>query len=339
MPSSTDRKFHISLIKAVSALAVVVLHTFFAAFGSFEAQTGSWYAVRIIRNLMLWSVPCFVMATGELLLSKERVITLKKLFSRYILRAVVVLVVFTGINTLFDRFVMGAQNKGFMFFLKALATDGSWSHMWYLYLLLAIYLTLPAFKLAADHASSGELNYLLIVLAVFLSVIPTLNTVFPAFNPAFYIPVTTIYPLYLLLGHALSVGSFKVPTPLSWCLLVVSLAASGYLTYLGAAQGRSLSADSYSSVIVVITALSFYTLLSGIRGCCNKYVLWLVEKISGCTMGIYLIHMIVLKFTFVKLGFKPANPGILLAAALGIFAASFLLTYLLRLIPGVKKFL
>ena len=70
----------------------------------------------------------------------------------------------------------------------------------------------------------------------------------------------------------------------------------------------------------------------------GKFVL----EIDKCSFGIYLIHMIfvrgILKHTKIH-PYGAGSPFVLISLTLGIFFVSFILTWLLKKIPGVKKIL
>lgn len=51
---------------------------------------------RCVMNMMWWAVPCFLMMTGSLLLDSNRKVPLKKLYRKYILRMLLVLLIFGG---------------------------------------------------------------------------------------------------------------------------------------------------------------------------------------------------------------------------------------------------
>ena len=140
-----------SNIRAISCIAICILHTFFAAVSIFQPEKGLYAASYAVRNAMYFAVPCFVMVTGALLLDPAREIGFSKLFGRYIRRILLALVIFTLLFALFDAVTKGetvgpAALKDWLF---ALFFDKSWAHMWYLYMLLGLYLLLPFYRKAA----------------------------------------------------------------------------------------------------------------------------------------------------------------------------------------------
>lgn len=165
-----------SLLRVLACIAIIILHMFASAEILFqnvitpEQITGS----NIIVNCMMWAVPCFVMVTGALLLDENREVSFDKLFNKYILRALGALVVFSMVFRIFD-IIMDKESFGLKSILKGfyeIFTGTGWSHIWYLYLLIGLYLLLPFYKKIAKASSNSELKYLLVIYLIFLSLIP-----------------------------------------------------------------------------------------------------------------------------------------------------------------------
>lgn len=199
-----ERDHRLSNIRAVSCMAVVILHTFFA-FASMAGQGSVNYTVSfIVRNLMFWAVPCFVMVTGALLLNPHKRVGYGKVLTKYIPRMVVALVLFSGIFYAIDVACgfTDLSSGTVRDLLKALVTgQGLWSHMWYLYTMIALYLLIPILnpflRLGRKTAAAAA-----VVLFIFLSVLPMLSSLLEI-SFSFYMPLHTIYPLFLLLGGVL----------------------------------------------------------------------------------------------------------------------------------------
>ena len=311
-----------SNIRAISCIAICILHTFFAAVSIFQPEKGLYAASYAVRNAMYFAVPCFVMVTGALLLDPAREIGFSKLFGRYIRRILLALVIFT--------------------LLFALFFDKSWAHMWYLYMLLGLYLLLPFYRKAAAASDRTELRYLLLVYLVFQSGIP-LITRLSGNTPGFYISVYTVYPLYLFLGYALKEGAVRIPRGIALLLFLAGtavIAVPSYLAYAGDLEAVQKIVGNYSYPGVIAQAAGAYALIDGLSG--DGAVSRLLQKIDENSFGIYLIHMVFLKLvTFVWKWNPYAHGGLLmvLGLSLAVFAVSWAAVWLLRKIPGVKKVL
>ena len=370
-PDGTDMKerdHRLSNIRAIACMAVVVLHTFFA-FASM-AGAGSWdyTATFVVRNLMFWAVPCFVMVTGALLLNPNKRVGYGKVLTKYIPRMVVALVLFSGIFYAIDVACGFTQlsSETVRDLLKSLVTgQGLWSHMWYLYTMIALYLLIPLLnpllRLGKKTAAAAS-----VVLFVFLSVLPMLSKLLDI-SFSFYLPLHTIYPLFLLLGGVLgcdvkaadggegggntndadSVNAPAAPADEAlahgriWGILGTSVFAIGMviLTILYTRNDmpelKALVSD-YSFPLTVVGAVGVFLLIRSFKGT-NK-VLTFIDQNS---FGIYLLHMIPLKILVMKKVFNPYSTCMwtLLPVAVGVFVAALLVTWLLRKIPIVRKLL
>lgn len=115
---------------------------------------------------MMWAVPCFVMVTGALLLDPARNVTYTKLFRKYIPRMVIALLLFSVVFELLDT-RLGGKKIGVRTFLdgiKNAVLGQSWRHMWYLYLMIALYLMMQFYRKVAASLEKKNTYYLLGVL-------------------------------------------------------------------------------------------------------------------------------------------------------------------------------
>lgn len=287
-------------VKGTAAAAVVILHTFYAL-ASFSKDF-ELAAVYCIRNLMQWAVPCFVMVTGALLLPPEKEITPAKL-KKYLMRAGIALAAFSLIFALLDMVLLGGGIGDMLKnALSALFLGTGYRHMWYLYMLIALYLTLPLFRKLTAHSDEKELRYLLILLAVFQCLLPAVNTIFGIHN-AFYIFIYTVYPLYLFAGYAVSAGKLKIEKNLTFILIAAFALGQVILTALdmkNVVPAKEL-AGSYSSPLAAAGALGIFALFTACEDKSFKADKTL-KFISDNSLGIYLTHMGFLKIIAVKCG-------------------------------------
>ena len=149
----------------------------------------------------MWAVPCFIMITGALLLNPEKKIGYSRLFSVYIMRLLKALVCF-GVLYVVLEVLFNPEQRNLQHVLEGLYeifNGKSWSHMWYLYCLIGLYILLPFYKKITVLSKRRELQYLLAVYILFLSLMPMLGMA--DIESGFYIHVSSIYPFYLFLGY------------------------------------------------------------------------------------------------------------------------------------------
>ena len=341
----TQRDSSLSYMRVLAALAIVVLHVFQYVTEGFNVLGTDKIASISVRNSMLWAVPIFVMVSGALLLDDSRDITYARLFRRYIFRIAVVLVAAVLIYEMVDAIIFNYSIDAgfFLSSLKAIFFGTAWKPLWYLYMLLAIYLMLPIYRLAAKSMTAKDSRYLVAILFVFQSALPFIEK-FTGRKSGFYICVYTVYTLYFFAGHAIYKGHINLRTSFAVILFVITSAANVILTVMSFKMGLTEvfnAINNYASCIVVIQSLSLFSLLLKLRrddsGTFGRALL----SIDKVTLGIYLIHLIILRIVIYYIKWNPYEYGIYMTVllALGIFVASFLIARILHMIPIIKKFI
>lgn len=343
--SSTDRDARLSLVRVAACVGILVLHTVFAADEYFaEVISGADHFVsRIAENNMMWAVPCFLMVTGALQLDPGRRLTLKKLYGKYILRILIALAACCLIFRIFDMIMDGEAFTagGILMAFQELVTARCWGHLWYLYLLIGLYILMPFYRMVADRASDRELRYLALAYIAFVSVIPMIESF--GLHIGFYISESVIYPLYLFLGYMIHAGRDGIPARAGALLLLAGTAAIVIMDVMRLGYGAQIpeALFGYASPAVIAQSAGVFAVLCKGRLPGERAAACL-DQIDRCSFGIYLIHMIFVRSLFRYIQWNPYGhaPGLALPAAiLGIGAVSFVIVWVLRRIPAVRKVL
>ncbi|MGN1382545.1 MAG: acyltransferase, partial [Eubacterium sp.] len=311
-------------MRIIATFFIIILHSLFASSIYFRGDmtAGNRMFEQVFQNMLMWCVPIFLMITGALLLEPSREIPLKKLFGRYIKRMLLTLIVFTFIFQLLD-YETGLQPSLFTGWLRSLFFAKSWAHMWYLYMIIGLYLMMPFYKLVTRYAEK-LVPYLIVLLLIFTAVIPLFSESF-----GFGIPTATVYPVYLFIGYWLF--HHKMNLPLS---LLLTLGCSAALIAVTVAfLGRTGITDSfcgYASILVVGQSAGIYSLLNRIPADADSWI----RKIDSCTFGVYILHMIGIRWLMKIYGFNPYAYGPLsfVLIAIVLFLISFFLTWIIRVI-------
>ena len=162
----------------------------------------------------------------------------------------------------------------------------------------------------------------------------------------FYIGVYTIYPFYFFLGYALHKEIVRIPRWLAAVFAGAGIILIPVLTWYAMTYEvtwiQSLTGN-YSFVVIVLLAVGIFTLLKATEHPDKENKSGgLVKLIDEQSFGIYLVHMMFLKIGAYVIQWNPYPNGgffTLLGIAFAVFVCSFVLTYVLRLIPGAKKVL
>lgn len=337
--------YYFSYLRSFACIGIIILHTVFSLFTVHQAELNPSItaAVNSVTNNLMWAVPSFVMITGALLLDPNRNVSLSKLFHQYVRRIILALLLFC----IFYRFVDMILNQeafSVQIILDALykfITGTSWSHLWYLYLLIGLYLILPGMKAVTKVCSDTELRYLTLVGVIFLSVLRL--TSFMGLNVGFYIHIATIYPVYMLLGYCISKDIIPISFITSILLTVLSTAFVIGTTYLFYTKNIA-NLDSlwgYPALPIVLQSIGLFSLFKHIRIKENTFHK-IVCQLDSVSFGIYLIHFLFIRILLRVWKVNPFVSGTVFMIPLfviGILLVSWLVVWILKKIPFFKTIL
>lgn len=333
------RKDYLSELRALACLGVVILHTIRLYFSRSVLDGANYTAAGCVKDLMNFAVPCFLMVSGALLLDPDKDLSLRKIWGKYVLKVFLCLAVFTAVFTCFDAFA--DHSFAFPGILLAVGEnlwkDGSWAHLWYLYMLIGIYAMLPLYRILARYAGRKELLYLLTVWTVFLVILPMAGTA-AGVRTGFTIGTSSVFPMCLFLGFVLE-GGGPGKAKRIWFLLLVG----GGLTVLCSVAAYRYELESAKSLISTYAFLPVLMLSAGVfagwkmvsprlPGKC-KAVLSAADRSS---FGIYLIHLLTLRVFHMTAAPKHLNLAGIIGIALLVFGISWIGTrYLYKTIKAV----
>lgn len=341
-----NRIYGLSYVRAIACIGIIFIHAIYSAIVLFgkDLSLAEHIAYRSILNNLMWAVPCFFMVTGILLLNPEKEIAYGKLFKKYIARILGAIVVFGFIFTLLEL-IFSNDQTGINQILNGLYevfAGKSWSHMWYLYALVGLYLLLPFYKMITKNSEEKDIRYLLIVLFVFLSIVPLLDIW--EINCGFYIHVSTIYPFWLFLGYYMKHWGMKKSKWFYGIMAVLSIAIITLLTWFRwSYEVASLEKFfSYSSCIVIVQTIGIFTCICGSRLLNDSVMGKVLCFIDKHSFGIYLIHLIFIRGIYKHLHFNPFQSfGMfsIIGVVVVSLGLSLVLDILLRKIPVFSKIL
>ena len=231
----------------------------------------------------------------------------------------------------------------------------SWSHLWYLYILIGIYLILIPLKRFIDNSSNREICIFTAILIFGNFVIPTINIAFGTKIENYML--FTQYVTYVLLGyiigglHAEDNGREKkaidnitnrggVQLGL-WLFASVIKIIIQYAAVMRCGEGSALILGD--RIFTMIQALSVFCLFKKYMD--SMHVGRLAKSISRCSFGIYLIHPFFINLLYKMVDITPTNfplLGIGFAIPLLwfiVFLLSWGATFIMLKIPGLKDLL
>ena len=323
----------ISLIRALAILGVVLIHSV-PNQNNMELDLFSARTFTFISSIMRWSVPAFVMITGALLL--PRCESFKKCMKRAG-RILVILAVFGFVMAMLQNiFESGLTLKSVLLSFKDVISGDTWDVMWYLYMLVGLYLFMPFVNIFVKHAERKDIEFILILLFVFTSVIETVNMFFKN-SIGFYIPSDSVYLFYLLAGYYIFTYRPKINKYMALVAVFAVAAVFFALSYYFVKPDAVENIVGYKSPLTVVLSLCIFILLVD-----TDIDSKVVDLIADNSFGIYLIHCFYIHFIDKIFGIYelPYNKiALMVPLYLTVVAASLITSIIIRKIPFVKKFI
>lgn len=351
---SGPRKQFLDVLRVLATCAVVLMHVLTGATDVTDASIVPEYRSLLlsVMDLVTWCVPIFLLISGYLFLNPERTLTYPVMIKKYCRRIALAILLF-GVPYAASELVVAERTFRIRMIpeaLKMTLMGHTWSHMWYLYLILFLYLITPLLKKVLRVLPVWGVGTVMAVIFLGSSVAPFLNKVLDV-NSIPVLPDGGVYFLYYLCGYFFAVREVCVDKGRNvWLTAAVAVLA------LGMILSRTLAGFSiqmaYNYPFTVLLAVLLFA--AGWNGSIKKHrIPW--QEAGALSFAVYLVHPVYvnLLYKFVKItpftvleqcGVQSVVAGqavlILLLAAfcLVVLALATATAWMLRKIPVLRKY-
>lgn len=335
------REIYYDVLRIIAILAVITIHVTAEVWYS-DTISNYWLINNFINAFVhSWAVPLFIAITGALLLKKD--IDIKKVFLKYIPRVLICLIVWHYIYYF-------ALDRTFTFESLKIATHNlligkAFSHLWYLYLIIGIYILIPILCKLVQNLDKKKLLYLISILFIITILIPNIDMLtdldLSIYVTPFKVFTLNEYILFLLLGYYLNTYEFKnkkVIIIISIISLLLLITNAWYGNHLSIINNAPMNFAKTNTVVSVLMVISLFLLAKTYLKGSNKGQKF-ITTIGELTFGTYLVHFLVIK-VLTKFGLtanfiNPIFGSIIIIMLVAII--SYLISYLISKIPYVKK--
>ena len=327
-------------LKTAAIFGVMVIHV---SAGGLAAPFGSadWVWSLFWDCAFRGSVPLFLMCSGALLLSPERDLPLRKLYTKNLLRLLAALLVWAMAYKLVGLVQAGGLTASAVLQAgKEVVVFRHESHLYYLHIMLLVYAFLPLTRLVVRDRTAAR--YALALWALLGILYPTVKPYWP-FTLLRGIPVQWMMNMaYAAIGYTI-LGHLLRRHPPKKVYSVIALLSGLALTFGGTLVG-SLGAGKLYEHWMEGMSLGPCLLAAGVYGLGVSLVrkpCVVAEQISRASFCVFLVHIFFLHFFADKGVTALAGPAavtvpllslVLLACGCGVYA-------LLRQIPVVRSWL
>lgn len=288
------KNYNLEIIRILSCIFVIVIHVTNYFCRAYEEITQGEYVFALaLDTVARVSVPCFFMISGALLLGREE--PLKK-HGKRLLRFLIALAVWSAVYYFWNTCYMKTDYQ-----LKEILYVPTEPHLWYLYAMIPIYMTLPFFQVMCKGIGI-RLEWVLILVSsasVIFNYLVSLQH-----GEAYYdLPLIgdKVYMFYIFIGYFIHKYRRHICLSQKWAAVIFagSMAAVFGLTFWmtqtsGEHYERILE---YGCPLLVLASVAFFLLLirwQGGKVQLTERIRKVVDLGCGCSFGMYLIHILFL---------------------------------------------
>ncbi len=336
---------YICRLRVIAIYAVVTAHVAIYLTMETEPFIFNWWLGCWLFYIAHCTIPIFVMISGALLLDDSRREPAGRFYKRRMIRIGIPLVFWTAVY-LAVRVFMDHETHTFGSIVQLILTGDAYYHLWFLYMIVGLYLITPPLRTFVRCASRGQ-RFLVIVVGLVLANAYFQTDVLLWDNQRSIFTMFLPYIAFYLLGYEIrSIDPKTIPSRYLYLTVIVSalyLAAffDVFMDRAGGVGTRYLF-DFFNPPIYFVSIGAFWAAylwearskpLQGVR----KTAL---EWVSSTTMGVYILHPLVLAVLRDNFG-KEADDGNFVAAVIVVplitFVLCYLITSLMMNIPVLKR--
>lgn len=352
MPILKIRYDNIDILKTISIIMVILLHTLEWNINFLENNALRTYLNFFVR-IMCEGVPIFIVINGFLIINKQ--FYLEK-FLKKILRIFLILLIWSAIYVVIIMSIKG-ENIYFKEIIKNIATTNIANYytgvLWFLQDLIILYLFFPILKIVHDN-NKKVYNYFFMLVTFFSIGMPLISNMlvilgklanidykyFNIFIERYDFISNGTFLFYFMLGGYLfekkEIFEIKKNRIIAFFIgILSSIIVFVYAIVISKITNMQVASNfNYSSVFWAITIIGIYAITYKYKNN-EKYYNKIIMDIGKNTLGIYLIHRILVVWGIQIIETNSLKPNLLFSIIIFIF--SYLINKLIQKIPIINK--
>ncbi|TVX93579.1 acyltransferase [Paenibacillus agilis] len=305
-----NRIIYIDILRILSIVAVIALHTTAdLLIRSTDFNSSSWWFSNILNSIARFAVPVFFMISGAMML-KVNVTSYRSFYIKRILPLFLALVSWSIIYDLYNQFYILKYELTLWQYVPGfgyrLIMNQNYVHLWFLYVIIAIYMTVPLISKLVKVCGEKDLRYFIIgwfTISIVYQLIS--DTVVRVTGQSLYIismniPLFTGFLGYFVLGYYLF--HYELPQRVKHVLFNIGVASffiTPIATYFVSQYKGSLDEMFYGnfSITTFFMAVAVYLYYqekeTSMHENLNHKIHIVIGSLSKASFSIYLIHLLV----------------------------------------------
>ena len=336
MTDTNKRIIYLDALRALSAFLVVLLHVSANGYESLDVQSNTWLVYDIYNSVTRGAVPVFVMISGALFLQSKKQIPLRQLYSKYILKMVILYVFWSAVYALASLVIQ----KDTAFFRNFIHGE---YHMWFLPMMAGLYMLLPFLKRIAEDEKL--LKYFVILGFIFNILLPYASLFSESIvylSDKLKMRFVISFVFYFLLGAYLHKAIIKIKSIYAALLFAAVLVFKIVFNKAALMYALPFSTDnSFSAENFLLSVFGFLFVKNLNWEKIGERTKRLISTLSQYALGIYVFHVLAKALLkYIGLTTQAFHPIISIPVITVLtYLISLFVCYVMKKIPIVKKYL
>ncbi|MGN0522567.1 MAG: acyltransferase [Eubacterium sp.] len=353
-----SRILWMDMLRVAAIFLVIVIHVSAQNYYKVPITSARWISFVAYDSFAHIAVPLFVMISGALFLDKNKEISIKKLYTKNILRIVTAFIFWSLLNTV-STCVLNYLEKGVFIeggakkFIQTLI-EGRGT-MWFIFMIIGIYMITPLVKCITENDRLTE--YFVVIFVVMSVVLPTVYEIgsLERWDIISYFKTEYVkmefhfakgYVGYFVLGYYLNNKTISKKIRMIFYAggIVCTLASIALTVFISQNVEKIYNyflGNMTPAILIIACAVFLFFKYEVSRIKLPQSCVKLMLSVSKCSFGIYLVHMIVLDvfnhFGFSSVSFNGwINVPVLSAC---VFVCSYLIILIISKIPVLNKYI
>lgn len=296
MPTDRPKTFeYINQLRVIAAFGVVVGHVSIWVADTMTPLSIDWWVGSFGHFMNRWTAPVFVMVSGALLLDPSKDDAPIHFYKKRMRRILIPLIFWTSFFLLIRNYV-DHEDLNPANIVKLILATNPYYHLWYLYMIPALYLVTPLLRMYVKRSSFKQRNYLVLVIFLLASGYSLLNALFWENQTSIF---TRFIPYigYYLCGYQIRcIEPKKIPIKYTvaagiFCILYFVTGALVIELVLGSTKhGILFSSFSPPVILTAVAVFREVYYLYHHRIPARRISQVSAEHIAPTTLGIYILH-------------------------------------------------
>lgn len=344
------RIIYLDFLRIFSVFFMILLHVASKSWYEPSVTSVQWIVSNAWDTLAHFCVPVFVMISGALFLNPQKNISIKKLYSKNILRIITAFVFWSAAYAVYGHFI--SPDKTVPFSITAFLSDFIYGryHLWFLFTIVGLYIITPLLRKITE--SQFLTKYYIVIFFIFILCFNTISVI-----DFFKEPVETIsekisiglacgYSGYFVLGYYLANENFsKTARKVIYGIGILSACLTVMLSTLSSIKAGKGNIEMLNNLLpgMFFWGASIFVFFryhfSDIK--LSESKLKFVLLLSKLSFGIYLVHDFIITL-LEQIGITTLSYNIFLSIPINtilVFIISFIITYIISKIPILNKYI